>query len=214
MKHYFVYSLNIFWHLQVFSDSLLYSKPLSEVCQLNIFKEPTVSLIFSTVSLFSISLIPALIISLCRSSLGYFAHGFSRYWVGSLDYWIEIFFFAFLYMRAVIYISLLALKWSWCIIVSNCSWPYGMYPTKLLCPCNSPGKNNGVGCHAPLQGLSPHLLCLWHWQQVTSSIAGNPQSSATSHKFWYTLFCFHTFQLIYRFPLRLSLWPPNHQIVI
>ena len=96
MKHYFVYSLNIFWHLQVFSDSLLYSKPLSEVCQLNIFKEPTVSLIFSTVSLFSISLIPALIISLCRSSLGYFAHGFSRYWVGSLDYWIEIFFFCFL----------------------------------------------------------------------------------------------------------------------
>ena len=25
----------------------------------------------------------------------------------------------------------------------------------LLCPCNSPGKNPGVGCHALLQGIFP-----------------------------------------------------------
>ena len=38
------------------------------------------------------------------------------------------------------------------------------YPTRLLSPWNSPGKNTGVGCHAllqgisPTQGLKPHLL--------------------------------------------------------
>ena len=31
-------------------------------------------------------------------------------------------------------------------------WPYGVQPTKLLCPWDSPGKNMGVGCHALLQG--------------------------------------------------------------
>ena len=39
-----------------------------------------------------------------------------------------------------------------------------------LCPWDSPGKNTGVGCRAPFQGISPpqgsnpHLLCLLHWQ--------------------------------------------------
>ena len=27
--------------------------------------------------------------------------------------------------------------------------------TRLLCPCDSPGKNTGVGCHALLQGIFP-----------------------------------------------------------
>ena len=35
---------------------------------------------------------------------------------------------------------------------------------------DSPGKNTGLGCHAPLQGIfltegsNLHLLCLLHWQ--------------------------------------------------
>ena len=29
--------------------------------------------------------------------------------------------------------------------------PYGLWPTRLLCPRNSPGKNTGVGCHFLLQ---------------------------------------------------------------
>ena len=33
--------------------------------------------------------------------------------------------------------------------------PYGLYPTRLLCPWDSPGKNTGVGCHALLQGIFP-----------------------------------------------------------
>ena len=30
---------------------------------------------------------------------------------------------------------------------------YGLYPTRLLCPWNSPGKNTGVGCHFLLQAI-------------------------------------------------------------
>ena len=47
--------------------------------------------------------------------------------------------------------------------------PHGLYPTRLLCPWDSPGKNTGVGCQFLLQGifltqgLNSHLL---HWRQV------------------------------------------------
>ena len=33
--------------------------------------------------------------------------------------------------------------------------PHGLYPTRLLCPWDSPGKNTGVGCHSLLQGTLP-----------------------------------------------------------
>ena len=33
--------------------------------------------------------------------------------------------------------------------------PRGLYPARLLCPWDSPGKNSGVGCHARLQGILP-----------------------------------------------------------
>ena len=50
-------------------------------------------------------------------------------------------------------------------------WPYGLQPTRLLCPWDFPGKNTGVGCHSLLQGnfltqgLNPWLLCLLHCRQ-------------------------------------------------
>ena len=46
---------------------------------------------------------------------------------------------------------------------------YGLKPTRLLCPWDSPGKNTRVGCHALLQRIFPtqgpnwSLLCLLHW---------------------------------------------------
>ena len=55
-------------------------------------------------------------------------------------------------------------------IMSDSLQPYGLQPTKLLCPWDSPGKNPRVGCHAllqgtfPTQGLNLGLLCLLHWQ--------------------------------------------------
>ena len=36
-------------------------------------------------------------------------------------------------------------------VVSDSVWPHRQQPTRLPCPCNSPGKNTGVGCHFLLQ---------------------------------------------------------------
>ena len=54
-----------------------------------------------------------------------------------------------------------------CSGVSNSLQPQGLYPTRLLCPCKSPGKNTGVGSHFLLQGIFPtkrlnpgHLHCI------------------------------------------------------
>ena len=38
-------------------------------------------------------------------------------------------------------------------VVSDSLRSYGLQPTRLLCPWDSPGKNTGVGCHALLQGM-------------------------------------------------------------
>ena len=38
-------------------------------------------------------------------------------------------------------------------VMSNSLPPHGLYPAKLLCPWNFPGKNAGVGCHSLLQGI-------------------------------------------------------------
>ena len=32
-------------------------------------------------------------------------------------------------------------------------WTHGLQPTRLLSPCNFPGKSTGVGCHFLLQGI-------------------------------------------------------------
>ena len=38
-------------------------------------------------------------------------------------------------------------------VESNSLPPHELYPTRLLCPWASPGKNTGGGCHAFLQGI-------------------------------------------------------------
>ena len=61
--------------------------------------------------------------------------------------------------------------------------PHRLYPTRLFCPWDSPGKNTGVGCHALLQGIfltqgsNPRLLCLLLWQAGSLPLAppGKPQ---------------------------------------
>ena len=43
-------------------------------------------------------------------------------------------------------------------------WPWGLQPTRLLCPRHSPGKSTGEGCHIllqgtfPIQGRNPRLM--------------------------------------------------------
>ena len=57
------------------------------------------------------------------------------------------------------------------------SWPHELSPVRFLCSWDFPGKNNGVSCHALLQGifvtqrLSWCLLCLLHWQVSSLSLA-------------------------------------------
>ena len=44
-----------------------------------------------------------------------------------------------------------------------------LYPTRLLCAWNSPGKNTGVGCHFLLQRIfltQGSNLCLRHCRQI------------------------------------------------
>ena len=53
-------------------------------------------------------------------------------------------------------------------LVSNSLQPRGLYPARLLCPCYSPGKKTGLGCHFlpqaifPTQELNLHRLHLLH----------------------------------------------------
>ena len=57
---------------------------------------------------------------------------------------------------------------SW-LVVPDSLRPHGLYPSRLLCPWDSPGKHTGVGCHFflqgifPTQGSSPSLL---HYRQI------------------------------------------------
>ena len=36
-------------------------------------------------------------------------------------------------------------------VICKCLQPHGLYPARLLCPWDSPGKNTGVVCHFLLQ---------------------------------------------------------------
>ena len=55
-------------------------------------------------------------------------------------------------------------------VVSD-SWPpYGLWPTRLLCPWDFSGTNTGVGCHALLQGIwqrdrtcISYVFCIERW---------------------------------------------------
>ena len=61
--------------------------------------------------------------------------------------------------------------------------PYGLKPTRLLCPWGSPDKNTEVGGHALLQGILPtqrlnlSLLSLVPWQTGSLPLVppGKPQ---------------------------------------
>ena len=53
-------------------------------------------------------------------------------------------------------------KWKWsCSVVSDCSQPYGLQPTRLPHPWDFPGKSTGEGCHC--------LLWYFLYREVISS---------------------------------------------
>ena len=47
--------------------------------------------------------------------------------------------------------------------MSDSSRPHGLQPTRLLCPCDFPGKSTGVGCHCllPVSARCSNI-CLFH----------------------------------------------------
>ena len=40
-----------------------------------------------------------------------------------------------------------------CSVMSDMLWPYQLWPPRLLCPCNFPDQNTGVGFHFLFQGV-------------------------------------------------------------
>ena len=67
-----------------------------------------------------------------------------------------------------------------CSVVSNSLQPHGLWPARLLCPWNSPGKNTGLGCHFLLQRIFPTQelnLNLLHCTQILYPLSyeGSPE---------------------------------------
>ena len=83
-------------------------------------------------------------------------------------------------------------------VVSDSLQPHGLWPTRLHCPWDSPGKSTREGCHALLQGLfltqgsNLSLLCLLHWQ-VDSLPVSHLENPSISYREIYVFlyYCFY-----------------------
>ena len=88
--------------------------------------------------------------------------------------------------------------------MSNSLRPYGLQPTRLLCPWNFPGKNTGVGCHFLFQGsnsLPPYEL--QHASLICPPLSPRVCENSYSLSWWCCLtissstapfsFCLHSF---------------------
>ena len=67
-----------------------------------------------------------------------------------------------------------------CAVISDSLWSHGLWPTRLLCPWNSPGKNTEVGCHALLQRIFPTQgwnLGLLHCRQILYHLTHQSQKA-------------------------------------
>ena len=52
--------------------------------------------------------------------------------------------------------------------------PHGQQPTRLLCPWESPGKNNGVGCHFFFSNYLYKWLRVWAFDQLDMGLRPRP----------------------------------------
>ena len=67
------------------------------------------------------------------------------------------------------------------LVVSDSLRPHGLWPTRLLCPWDCPGKNTGVGCHASSRGsfnpgIKPRFLAL-QADSLPSEPLGKPKNT-------------------------------------
>ena len=56
-----------------------------------------------------------------------------------------------------------------CSVMFDSLWSHGLWPTRLLCPRNTQGKNTGVDSHSILQGIlltQGSNLGLLHYRQI------------------------------------------------
>ena len=107
-----------------------------------------------------------------------------------------------------------------CSCISDSLQSYGLWPTKLFCPWDCPGKNTRVGCHALLQGIfstqgsNLHLLCLLHWQAGSLPLAqlGKPthQLQGYNKPFSLLLFSIAVLQVCHSLTLDYGLIPYNN----
>ena len=74
-----------------------------------------------------------------------------------------------------------------CCVLSQSAVSDSLQPASLLCPWDLPGKNNGVGCHALLQGICPiqgSVLGFLHWlgDSLLLSHLGSPFQVAIANE--------------------------------
>ena len=90
-----------------------------------------------------------------------------------------------------------------CSVMSDSLRPHGLWPTRFLCPWDSPGKNTGVSCHFLLQGIfpnqgpNPHLLhCRCMHYHLSHRDSEERQCFLELVVFWVTFHCkeLHMFQ--------------------
>ena len=71
-------------------------------------------------------------------------------------------------------------------IMSKSLQPHGLYLARVLCSRDFPGKNSGVGCHFPWQGIYPIWglnPCLMNWQRDSLALShlGSSVGTNTDH---------------------------------
>ena len=83
-----------------------------------------------------------------------------------------------------------------CSVIQSCLTllqPHGLYPARLLCPWDLPGKNTGAHCHFLLLGIFPTqesnlISCidrqiLYHWGSPSDYVSRSPMTDL----FWWDL---------------------------
>ena len=93
--------------------------------------------------------------------------------------------------------------WKWKCYSLSPVWLFAT-PTRLLCPCDSPGNKTGVGCHFllqgifPTQGLNPGLLhCHLRFFTICATREGSPGKQKIQVLFFGTFWnCFSQIFLV------------------
>ena len=95
-------------------------------------------------------------------------------------------------------------------VMSYSLWTYGLYPTRILHPLDSPGKNTGVVCHAFLQGIFPTQglkLCLLS----LPALAGRLYTTSTTREALIPCIILNCFQSLSHIQLFATPWTAARQ---